>query len=164
MNYQILILTLLAAPLFAVDTSHPDALYQTPLFVAANINSVEVVKELLKQGASPNSKTNYNNQTGITPLHITASHLAYLADLDKNSAFAQDPVSRSLRKNKIERHLEIARLLIEYGAGLHAEDSEGFTPAKRYPELITIRKELIAETLSADASFVTQLLHRQMGL
>jgi ankyrin len=76
------------------------------LWGAAAQNRPEVVKLLLENGADPNLATN----SGETPLHEAASHMA-------GSPAAEQ-----------EKAVEIATMLLEKGANVNAKTRDGVTP------------------------------------
>ena len=100
----------------------------SPLYLASSNGHLEVVQYLVEQGASLDKASNY----GETPLAIAADNgclevVRYLleqgADRDKASTFGWTPLHHAAYSR-----LEIAMLLMSYGADLNARTKEGELP------------------------------------
>ena len=101
----------------------------TPLSLACTNQSTAMVEKLLKAGADPNRAP-----TGI-PVIMTAARtgsmdtvkllLAHGANVNaKESARGQTALMWAVA----EKHTEVARVLVERGADVHAHSTTGFTP------------------------------------
>jgi ankyrin repeat protein len=102
----------------------------TPLSLACTNGSAAMVERLLAAGADPNR----GQATGETPL-MTAARTGNVAAVKALLARGADVDARenvagqtALMWSVSERHPEVARLLIEEGANVHARSKGGFTP------------------------------------
>jgi len=102
----------------------------TPLAQAAENRSLPMVEHLLKAGANPNAA----EISGLTPL-MTATHtgnveivrtlLAHGADVNASTT---ETKNTALMWAVADRNQQIAKILIDAHADLHASTAKGFTP------------------------------------
>jgi hypothetical protein len=144
---QILLTTI--AAVLVVGCGNPEA--DRALFAAADAGNIEAVKQHLAAGADVNAKDDW----GKTPLYVAA--LGGLIQLNATAArigttaATQEEASGILNwmLDGLEKHKEIAELLIAKGAEVNAKDKYGRTPlhwAAKYG-----RKEIIELLLTNGA-------------
>ncbi len=116
------------------DPNNRDASGNTVLhLVMPGSSRSKLFKELLAAGANPNIKDNY----GETPLHVAArigmsdaiisALITEGADVNERNKKGQTPLLLAVERNLDEQ----VRLLVKYGADIHAEDNSGETAFTR---------------------------------
>ncbi|WP_457678359.1 ankyrin repeat domain-containing protein [Thermovibrio sp.] len=102
---------------------------QTPLYYAADTDSVEFAKFLIKHGAKVNAKDYF----GLTPLHEAVIRGSYKvaklliesgAEVNAKDQYGYTPLHLAAIYNRPK----IAELLIKHGAKVNAKDNYGNTP------------------------------------
>ena len=94
-----------------------------PLYVACRHGHLEVVRQLMAHGASPDRLDKTGHSLGITPLQVATKHGHYaivqhlleVVDYGRSINWRHDGVT-ALSLACEEKHFEITRLLLEHGA------------------------------------------------
>ncbi len=101
----------------------------TPLSLACTNQSAAMVEKLLKAGADP------NGVPAGTPVLMVAARTGNVDTVKSLLAHAADVNARESARGQTalmwavaEKHPEVARMLIDHGADLHAHSTSGFTP------------------------------------
>ncbi|KAG9398919.1 hypothetical protein AC1031_014003 [Aphanomyces cochlioides] len=130
-----------------------DMYRQTPLYVASRAGHLDVVNELLTQGAS----VNVRNEYGQTPLYeaslqghsdVVKELLARGASVDTTDEFGRTPLFVAVWKG----HLGVVKELLTQYASVDTKYDDGRTPlyvASRGGHLVVV-KELLAQGASVD--------------
>lgn len=141
------------------DVNQVDATGQTALMLAAKTNSTEVVKALLKGGAtaSINAKDKNNGtallgtltQLSYAPAATIAALLAAGANVDDANAEGQTPLILAAQRN----NLAVIKMLLEAHASINVRDKSGRT-ALMYirPDGINPTSEIVQILLAAGAA------------
>jgi len=113
----------------------------TPLFHAAAVGNLEIIRVLLEHNVDVNSRT----KNGQTPMHSAISYRRSKGDYpqvvqfllehganpnarDNNRRTPLHLVSEPWRRLVPSLALELARILLAHGADVDAEDEKGMTP------------------------------------
>lgn len=125
------------------DVNARDKYGQTPLIIACGRQSkhanIELIKYLIEKGANVNAtgEDEYHDQTPIM-MAIRADYLIrsvamqiidilLKAGADINAATKSDKITALTKASRLG-HLSITKFLVEHGANLNAQDSDGWTP------------------------------------
>ena len=109
------------------DANALDIKNRTPLHIVSELGRVRAARVLLEHGDGVDA--NARDANSATPLHL-ASGPKFM--------------------DTIGRHLDVVRLLLQYGSDIHAVDDKGQTPfmrarAKKYHEMMQLLLEHGAE-------------------
>jgi ankyrin repeat protein len=128
---------------------------QTLLFTAACWGKLDVVKYLIKQGAS----VNLLNQDGRSPLSV-AAHFGHIdivrflikrgAQINSKSRDGHTPLLSSINYGGPDNRLEVVKTLIRSGARLNDQDRLGWTPFIRALMVSDTRAALLLARLGAN--------------
>lgn len=113
------------------DIDARDARDRTPLHLACEQDSPELIEALLASKANPEAR----DAQGRTPLHLVNGYqfehaqmvkllLAQVVDIEARDLDGQTPLHKSVRRGQ----KKVAKLLLAHGANLEAADSMGNTP------------------------------------
>jgi ankyrin repeat protein len=156
------------------DVDARNSNYHTPLYNAAHQCNIDVVKVLLKNGASVNYKS---QDTGETPLHAAAATsnfydapktikelLEHGANIDEKNVYGYTPLKVAISANDIEA----IKTLITWGANVDEKDNNEnsilhSTPALLNPEIVKILVENGANP-NAKNNFGSTPLHSATSL
>lgn len=140
------------------EDSHPDPeTLVKPLYFASQRGRDEVVSYLLSLGANPDSATNFGTALGIAARNnhtgIVAALLA--AGADPNMPGGEDssmPIHQAAERGAFES----ARLLLDHGADVNAQDRWGwpaiqFAGSKDRTEMVAFLREMGAGSAPIDA-------------
>jgi ankyrin repeat protein len=104
----------------------------SPLFLASRRNRTEMVRTLLN-AHTMQDKIRFQDKAGMTPLHIAAVYgwAVYVEDMLTRCPDVIDVTNRGGKTalhDAVERkHIDVVRVLIEYGADIDLKDNEGKT-------------------------------------
>ena len=139
------------------DVHTKDEFGMTPLYTAAERNSLEVIQYLISQGADVKAKHGYRQ---TTTLHSAAKKntlevLQYLisqgADVNAKDGDGKTPLLKAAKNNT----LEVLKYLISQGADVNAETAWGDTPIHRAAEgnTLEVMQYLIAQGADVNAKY-----------
>lgn len=96
------------------------------LLISCALGHFEMVKILIEHGAN----ANFNGVRNNTPLHAASKGeiASYLLSNSANIESVDDTLKTPLHIACLEGNLELVKVLIENGANVHAETSDGLTP------------------------------------
>ena len=111
----------------------------TPLYVAAILESVDIMRWLLKHGANASSRTDFG-QTSLhhaaynTDLEVVQVLLEYNPDISLRDQYGDTPlhvISARIGRSPEEKVVEISRRLLEHGANPNLRRRNGSIPLHR---------------------------------
>ena len=111
----------------------------TPLYVAAILESVDIMRWLLKHGANASARTDFG-QTSLhhaaynTDLEVVQVLLEYNPDISLRDQYGDTPlhvISARIGRSPEEKIVEISRRLLEHGANPNLRRRNGSTPLHR---------------------------------
>ncbi|KAK4415560.1 protein CbbX [Sesamum alatum] len=147
---------------------------QTPLHIAAGLNSVEIVKYLLDWGGPGKVELEANNVYGETPLHVAAKSgcneaarmlLDHGAYIEARTNKSMTPLHLAVGYALESRDNSMVKTLLEYNADFSATDNEGNAPYRYVPaglenvELFT----LLCQHVTTQIQNVTQQIYNTTG-
>lgn len=127
----------------AVLSTHPESLDHhspdgfTPIGLAAYFGHIELLKKLLEKGAD--LETPAANPMRVCPIHSAAAHpqrgrattiAKHLLDAGADPNAQQEGGFTALHEAVLNEDLELAELLLSYGANPHVSNDEGDSPVQ----------------------------------